>query len=120
MKLLTETVKRTLPKLYATEDQPDDQKMAVLKLFTPCGSGTWYVFEGEEQEDGDWLLFSYVVGLAEDELGYVSLRELEEVRLPFGLRIERDLHFRPVSFGALLARQRPLGGGWKGTVARWR
>ena len=27
------------------------------------------------------------------ELGYVSLDELEALRLPFGLRIERDPHF---------------------------
>jgi hypothetical protein len=31
----------------------------------------------------------------EKELGYVSLSELEDVRGPMGLPIERDLHWRP-------------------------
>lgn len=107
MRLLTQEVLKKLPPLYATEDLPDDQKMAVVKYFGPTNSASWYVFEGEEQEDSDFLFFGYVCGLGFDELGYFSLRELESVRLPFGLGIERDMHFRPVSFAALLAGQRP-------------
>jgi hypothetical protein len=30
------------------------------------------------------------------ELGSFLLAELEALRLPFGMRIERDLHFRPI------------------------
>ncbi|HEX2986701.1 MAG TPA: DUF2958 domain-containing protein [Chloroflexota bacterium] len=107
MRLLTKEIMRKLPALYATEDVPDGHRMALVKFFNPTSGGTWYVFEGVAQEDGDWLLFCYVVDLGFDELGYVSLRELEGVRLPSGLGIERDLHFRPVSLAALLAGQRP-------------
>ncbi len=41
------------------------------------------------------------------ELGYVSLAELQSVRGPFGLQVERDLHFtasKPISAYAREAR----------------
>jgi hypothetical protein len=31
----------------------------------------------------------------EQELGYFSLKELEDTRGPLGLLIERDMHFKP-------------------------
>ena len=63
----------------------------VVKYFNPCGRGTWLITEGEKQDNGDWLLFGYC-NLFEWEWGYVSLSELESVRLPFGLTIERELY----------------------------
>lgn len=63
----------------------------VVKYFNPCGIGTWLITEGEKQENGDWLLFGYC-HLFEWEWGYVTLSELEAVRLPFGLSIERELY----------------------------
>ena len=47
---------------------------------------------------GDEALFGYVVGL-EREWGYFVLSDLETVRGPLGLAIERDLYFRarPIS-----------------------
>lgn len=101
MRLLTKEIERKLPALYATEDLPEEQKMAVVKYFHACSSATWYVFEGEKQEDGDWLLFCFVSGLGCDELGYVSLNELRSFRGRFGLGIERDLHFRPTPLSEL-------------------
>jgi hypothetical protein len=38
------------------------------------------------------MFFGLVVGL-ETELGYFTLNELESVRGPMGLKIERDRHF---------------------------
>jgi len=32
----------------------------------------------------------------EKELGYFSLSELENLRGLFGLKVERDLHFKPI------------------------
>ena len=37
------------------------------------------VTEGSEEEDGDWLLFGYVIGL-EEEWGYFSLSEIGDIR----------------------------------------
>ena len=96
MQLLTDEIKATLPALYSTEDIPCDQKQIVLKFFNPMGSGDWWIAEGSEQEDGDWLFFGYCdLGLGSPEWGYVSLRELQGVQLPLGLGIERDIYFQP-------------------------
>jgi hypothetical protein len=44
--------------------------------------------------DENGLCFGLVCGFA-DELGYFSLKEIEEVSGPRGLEIERDLYFEP-------------------------
>jgi hypothetical protein len=63
----------------------------VVKLFSPWGSATWLLTE----LDADGVAFGLCdLGMGEPELGYVDLQELTEVRGPFGLRIERDLHFK--------------------------
>ena len=61
-----------------------------MKFFTPWTSWTWYGLEF----DGDDIFFGLVDGL-ECELGYFSISELESIRGPGGLRIERDLYFKP-------------------------
>jgi len=35
-----------------------------------------------------------VVGLQEDELGYISLTEMESVKGPLGIGIEQDMYFQ--------------------------
>jgi hypothetical protein len=35
------------------------------------------------------------LGMGCPELGYVNLQEIEEVKLPFGLKIERDMFWSP-------------------------
>ena len=57
----------------------------------PWTGWTWFVTEGS-QEDDDFIFFGYVIG-PEAEWGYFSLCELEAVRGPGGLCIERDLYF---------------------------
>ena len=88
MKLLTQELRRKLPPLYSTEKCADP--IVHAKFFTPDSSWTWYVLEF----DGEDLFFGFVIGL-DSELGYFSLSELESVRGPLGLPIERDLHFKP-------------------------
>jgi hypothetical protein len=52
-----------------------------------------------------------VVGF-EIELGYFSLKELNEARGPLGLPIERDLHFKPKSLEELREQhEQDRGGG---------
>lgn len=91
MQLLTEELRRMLPPLYAQEHA--DDAMVYVKFFTPWTSWTWYITEGSPEDD-DFIFFCYVIG-QEREWGYSSLRELESVRGPAGLTIERDLHFIP-------------------------
>ena len=91
MKLLTKELEATIPPLYSTEKQT--KKKGIVKFFTPWTNWTWWVIEGEKQEDGDWLFFGLVEGF-EKEYGYFMLSELESVTGPGGLKIERDLHYR--------------------------
>lgn len=63
----------------------------VVKLFNPVGAATWLL--SELDADGDTLFGLADLGFGCPELGYVSLAEIEAVKLPFGLTIERDLHF---------------------------
>ena len=95
MKLITKEIENKLLKspLYSGEETPIEERKIIVKFFNPCGAGTWYVLEAEKQEDGDWLFYGYV-DLLEKEFGYFTLSQLEEARLPFGLKIERDLYFK--------------------------
>jgi hypothetical protein len=98
MKLLTQGIRKKLPPLYAQDDK-GGKAIAYLKLFTPDSGFTWWITEGGpiKDQNGDEVDFHFF-GLAEGqfkELGYVSLKELKEVRGPMGLPIERDLHWKP-------------------------
>ena len=92
MELLTDEIKKALPKLYSTEGTPVDQKEIICKFFNPMGAGTWYVVEGEQEPSGDWTFFG-LVDLLEKEWGYFTLSQLTEIKLPFGMGVERDIHW---------------------------
>lgn len=65
----------------------------VVKLFNPCGAGTWLLTEIEPDEpDIAWGLCD--LGMGCPEFGTVRLSELGSYRGPFRLGIERDRHFR--------------------------
>lgn len=66
----------------------------IVKYFNPTGVGTWLITEAEKKENGKYLFFGYC-HLGDDqnaEFGYVSQEALENISLPFGLKIERDLY----------------------------
>jgi hypothetical protein len=91
MKLLTEALKKKIPALYSSQEQ-EEQRKFVCKFFDPCGSWTWYVLEGSDRGNGDWLFYGLVDGM-EKEWGYFTLSDLESVRGPLGIGIERDIYF---------------------------
>lgn len=64
----------------------------VVKFFNPCGAATWLV--SEMHEDGNLMFGLCDLGMGCPEMGNVSLSDLSSVRLRFGLRIERDMHFK--------------------------
>src|SRR5690242_6522565 len=104
MELLPVELRKTLPPLYSQESCPTP--IVHVKLFTPDSSFTWYVTEGAEQEDGDWLLFGLLIGF-EKEWGYSLLSEIASARGPLGLPVERDLWFKPGPIDQVLRRGRP-------------
>ena len=100
MKLLTKAVREALPPLYSQEKNPDP--LCVVKFFDPCGSWTWFAYEGSDEGD-DFIFFGLVKGF-EEEIGYFSLKELESVKGPLGLGIERDLHWTPKKLSAVKSK----------------
>ena len=90
-KMLTEAILKKVPALYSQDGKGMDA-IAYAKFFNPCGSQSWFMSE-YDPETG--LAFGYVTGTPFPELGYFSLDELAEIRLPMGLYIERDIHFTP-------------------------
>ena len=91
MKLLTQEIRKKLPKLYEQDSKGGDA-IAYVKFFTPSSSWTWYIMEF----DGEDMFFGLVHGF-EKELGYFSLKELQSVKGPLGLPIERDLYWKPIT-----------------------
>ena len=88
MKLLTQEIINRLPKLGETDNQADP--IVQVKFFCPWNHWTWYAYE----YDGEDIFFGFVKGDF-DEFGTFSLSELESIRGPLGLGIERDLYFKP-------------------------
>src|SRR3546814_10177881 len=65
--------------------EPDP--VPVVRFFNPVGQATWLAAEMDEHG----ILFGLAdLGFGSPELGSFALAELESVRLPFGLGIERD------------------------------
>ncbi len=98
MKLLTQEIRRKLPRIYA-QDGKDGKAVVYTKYFTPSSDWTWYAVEGEPVLDDsgkevDFRFFGLVDGYCR-ELGYFVLSELEEVCGPMGLPIERNLYWKP-------------------------
>jgi len=96
MKLMTKELEKKFAKIGSQEKNADPT--VVVKFFNPCGAGTWYATEYDSK---DKIFFGYVSIFGDhcDEWGSFSLDELESVKGPFGLGIERDLYFdsKPIS-----------------------
>jgi hypothetical protein len=88
MELLTKEIRDMFPPLYACEEKEPHEIEIVVKYFTPDSNWTWWAYEF----DGTDTFFGLVEGF-EVESGYFSLSELQSVRGPLGLPIERDLHY---------------------------
>ena len=91
MKLLTKEIEKKIPALYSTEDVKVEEKKVNVKFFTPDSNWTWWAWEGQRIGD-DYEFFGIVEGHV-IEIGYFRLSDLEKVRGPFGLKVERDKWF---------------------------
>lgn len=90
MKLLTQELLERFQQVGRQEENQDP--LVIAKFFNPTGAGTWYA---TEYNPSDKTFYGYVsiFGDWNDEWGYFSLTELESLKGPFGLGIERDLYF---------------------------
>ncbi len=97
MQLLTQALRKQLPRFGATSSQSDP--IAICKFFTPDSSWTWYAMDW----DGEDTFYGLVQGF-EEEFGTFSLSELQSSTGPLGLHIERDLYFKPTPVSKLMRR----------------
>ena len=95
MKLMTKELEEVFEKYpLGSQDGLLGQAKVIAKFFNPMGVGTWFITEAEKQEDGDYEMFGYC-HLGDDEMaefGYVMLSELQAIKGPLGMGIERDLY----------------------------
>jgi len=89
MELLPKELEKLFPPLYATEGKDPKDIKIIAKFFAPWTDWTWYAIEYDPQKK---IFFGYVRGI-ENELGYFSLEELQSIKGPFGLKVERDIYF---------------------------
>lgn len=88
MELLTDEIRKQIPRIYAQDEAPD--AIAYVKFFTTGSNWTWYVTEF----DGQGTFFGLVKSF-DEELRYFSLQEL------INCSSERDLHFQPTPLSQL-------------------
>lgn len=88
--MMTDEIRERLPAMGATDGDGFDA-VAQVKFFTPWSNWTWWATEFDPEEG---IFFGLVQGL-EQEMGYFALAELQGIVGPGGLKIERDLYFKP-------------------------
>ncbi|MBD5357709.1 MAG: DUF2958 domain-containing protein [Bacteroides sp.] len=91
---------------YPLYSQDDKKKDAICVAIFAIGNVRWFILEGSRDED-DTRLFGIVVGLQEDEYGYISLNELSDIELDcrkhgYGiLRVVQVPYFKPCPIGKI-------------------
>jgi len=91
----TEEELNKLPKLYATENMPEDDKEVLMHFF--IGGSDWYVAEYSPEKR---IFFGFVImngDLEMAEWGYSSLDEMSAIKF-IGLEIDHDLYWKPKKF----------------------
>lgn len=97
-KILTKEIERRLKKypIYSQENKGAGATV-VFRIFHPWSKFSFYILEGEKQENGDWLFFGYNPYCEGEEYGYLTLSEIENVQINingFLFPIERDFSVR--------------------------
>ncbi len=100
MKLITTQLEQRFQDVG--DQSQDPNPLVIAKFFNPAGELTWYATEYDSDRD---VCYGYVTGLWEDEWGSFSIKELESIRLPLGLHIERDLFFQEIRFKELMRKR---------------
>jgi len=93
-------------RVAARDGKPEPDPVPVVKFFNPLGTARWLATELFDDNDSCFGLVD--LGFGTPELGVFSLSELANVRLPFGMTIERDIAFateHPLSTWATWARR---------------
>ena len=96
--LLTNEQLKSIPELYASTMLNDP--ICRFKIFLPNSNWTWYIIEIDKQDNN--TCFGLVDGF-EQELGYFTIKELENLKGLFGLKVELDTSFKPTKLSKIKA-----------------
>ena len=91
MQLLNDKIESLAKEQYKYGSNLEKQNV-VAKFFNPVGNWDWYLMNMEDE--------NYAWGIVDGEyveMGSLSIKELQDIELPFGLGIERDRLFRPTN-----------------------
>jgi len=102
MRLLTKALEKRFAEIGSQENVEDP--VIVAKFFNPAGAGTWYATEYDTERR---LFFGYAE-IFEGEWGYFSLDELESVKGPLGIGIERDLWWNEKRFSEIIGKEKQV------------
>lgn len=95
MKLITtEQHSKLLENGQEGQSDPEFDPVPVVKIFNPIGSATWLITE-IDPNDNDRAFGLCDLGLGMPELGYISITELEQIRVGPNMRLERDMYWNP-------------------------
>lgn len=94
MKLLTKAIEHQLNNPALTGQ---NALYPICKFFNPTGAATWLIF-ARDHDCPDILWGLADLGMGYIEYGTISLSELEDLKVGFGLGVERDLHFTPKKY----------------------
>ena len=95
MKIITKEIEKAFAKQGYTGNSETKDIKIVMKMFNPTGAGTWYLYEKMDED-----VYMAFVNLGDPEMaecGTISMQELTSFRGRFGVGIERDMHFEPLS-----------------------
>jgi hypothetical protein len=99
--LMPQEIRRKLPDLYSQDGVEDP--IVRVKFFSPYKNMVWLVTEF----DGQDTMFGWAdLGMGGAELGYISLRELDNLHRSGLPLVERDLYFTPKKLSQAKVQER--------------
>ena len=96
--LLTNEQLQSIPELYASTILKDP--ICRFKIFLPNSNWTWYIIEIDKSDYN--TCYGLVDGF-EQELGYFTIKELENLKGLCGLKVELDTSFKPTKLSKIKA-----------------
>lgn len=92
MKLFTKEILSKLPAIGSTSEMEAENIKVPLKLFGGAAS-SWYITEYDPKTKEAYGFVNLGDPMMAEE-GYISIAEVEAIKFPpFGLSVERDMHF---------------------------
>lgn len=83
---------KEIASLHKNKNKPLDKISPVVKLFTPDANATWLIYEIDSLNQ-DLVYAICDLGHGCVEIGMISISEIQQIRGPFKLKVEKDKYF---------------------------